>query len=217
MKDNFKQALAAVLKHEGGYVNHPKDPGGATNKGIIQTTYDSARKRWGYSTRSVKFITDDEVALIYRTMYWDAVAGDDLPSGVDYAMFDFAVNSGPYRAIRSVQLVLNILTDGKMGPVTLNAIKAQPPARLITSLCDYRMAFLRGLSHWPTFGKGWSSRVVGVRRLAAELAYGARTEAPEVPATTLPPLPEKPVLDDPRGSQGLWNIIITFILKLFGK
>lgn len=164
--DRFSHWLPHILKHEGGYVNHPKDPGGATNKGVTQKTYDSWRDRQGQPRQSVRSISDSEVSAIYRRDYWDAIKGDDLPAGVDYAVFDFAVNSGIDRASRYLQEVARVAADGKIGPATLAAVAALSPANVINSLCDARMAFLRGLRTFPTFGKGWTTRVSEVRALA---------------------------------------------------
>lgn len=166
MRANFDDALKEVLKHEGGYVNHPKDPGGATNKGITQKTYDAWRKKQKLPTRSVREIERDEVEEIYRHQYWDKVRGDDLPSGVDYAVFDFAVNSGPARAAKCLQGILGVEVDGKIGPQTLAAADGADDIYVIESLCDRRMMFLQDLSSWPTFGKGWTRRVNEVRALA---------------------------------------------------
>lgn len=173
MKDNFPKSLKLVLKHEGGYVNHPRDPGGATNKGVIQKTYDGWRAKWGLKRQSVKLITDDEIAAIYKQEYWDAVKGDGLPDGVDFAVFDFAVNSGPARSIRFLQTVTGVVIDGKMGGDTLAAANRTPPQTIIRSLCQKRMTFLRNLPHWDTFGKGWTRRVVDVEKVALELAHQA--------------------------------------------
>lgn len=169
MQDNFARSLKLVLKHEGGYVNHPRDPGGATNKGVIQKTYDGWRAKWGLKRQSVKLITDDEVAAIYKQEYWDAVKGDGLPDGIDFAMFDFAVNSGPLRAIRFLQTVTGQIIDGKLGPSTLAAAHKLPPTTIIQSLCAKRMTFLRNLPHWDTFGRGWAKRVTDVQRTALEM------------------------------------------------
>ena len=108
MKANFDKSLALVLVHEGGYVNHPKDPGGATNRGVTQAVYDAYRKTRGKAGQSVKFITDEEVNAIYKFQYWDRVQGDLLPAGLDYAVFDFAVNSGVGRASKYLQAVPDI-------------------------------------------------------------------------------------------------------------
>lgn len=168
--DRFAVCLPLVLKHEGGFVDHPRDPGGATNKGITQKTYDSWRDRKGQPRQSVRSITSDEVAAIYRRDYWDAIKGDDLPAGIDYCVFDFAVNSGIDRASRYLQRAVGAGEDGSIGPATLAKVKATDPARVINTICDQRMAFLRGLKTFPTFGKGWTARVADVRDRALEMS-----------------------------------------------
>ncbi len=169
MKNTFPAALKAVLAHEGGYVNHPKDPGGATNKGVTQAVYDAFRKRSGLPVKSVRSISDYEVATIYRKQYWDAVKGDDLPAGVDYAVFDYAVNSGVSRATEALQKALGVNADGVIGQITLHAAETADRLKIINLICDGRMAFLRRLSTFKTFGKGWTSRVSGVRAKALAL------------------------------------------------
>ncbi len=168
--DRFAACLPLILKHEGGYVDHPKDPGGATNKGITQKTYDSWRDRKGEFRRSVRRIADAEVAAIYRRDYWDAIRGDELPAGIDYCVFDFAVNSGIDRAARYLQSAVGSPADGKIGPNTIAAAKGRDAKATIEAICDNRMAFLRGLRNWPTFGKGWTARVNDVRDRALEMA-----------------------------------------------
>lgn len=168
MNNNFEHCLDLVLKHEGGYVNHPKDPGGETNRGVTKAVYDAYRKTRGRPIQSVKFITDDEIKAIYKFQYWDRVQGDLLPSGVDYAVFDFAVNSGVGRASKYLQAVVGTAQDGVIGARTLAAIDS--PTRVINALCDRRMSFLRNLRTFMTFGKGWTRRVVDVRAHALEMA-----------------------------------------------
>jgi lysozyme family protein len=163
MRGNFERALAAVLVHEGGYVNHPKDPGGATNKGVTQRVYDDYRLHRGMAPRSVRHIQPTEIEDIYRRQYWDAVRCDDLPAGVDYCVFDLAVNSGTNRAARFLQRAVGVLEDGKIGPITIAAVKNVPPALLVDSICDERICFLRSLGTFATFGKGWTRRVSDVR------------------------------------------------------
>lgn len=165
---NFDKALAMVLEHEGGYVNHPKDPGGATMKGVTQAVYDAYRKVRGRGPQSVKFITDAELKAIYKFQYWDKVQGDYLPAGLDYAVFDFAVNSGVSRAAKYLQAVLNVPQDGQIGAMTLAAIHS--PVAAINALLDRRMGFLRNLKTFLTFGRGWTARVQGVRAHALEMA-----------------------------------------------
>lgn len=217
MKDNFQSALAAVLKHEGGYVNHPKDPGGATNKGVTQAVYDASRRRWGNGTRSVKAITDSEVASIYRTQYWDAVAGDELPSGLDYAVFDYAVNSGPSRAIRHLQTALGVSSDGVMGPTTLNAAKLRSVKRTISDLCDIRMRFLRNLKTWSTFGKGWERRVTDVEAKALRMAQEGPASPAVVQATPVAANSEKPASEAPKPSTGLWEAVLAIFKTIFAR
>jgi lysozyme family protein len=168
MNNNFEKALALVLEHEGGYVNHPKDPGGATNRGVTQAVYDAYRKMRGRGPQSVKFITDEELRAIYKFQYWDKVQGDFLPNGLDYAVFDFAVNSGVSRAAKYLQAVIGVEQDGQIGARTLAAI--QSPVATINALLDRRVGFLRNLKTFITFGKGWTTRVQGVRAHAMEMA-----------------------------------------------
>lgn len=170
-----QQALGLVLAHEGGYVNHPKDPGGPTNRGVTQRVYDAYRQNKGLASRSVRLIDALELYEIYDRQYWDAVKADKLPAGLDYAVFDYAVNSGPQRAVKDLQRALNdnanyygisgnISTDGVMGQLTLAAaIQAASvnEVELISRYCERRMTFLRSLRTWKTFGKGWKRRVVG--------------------------------------------------------
>ena len=158
---SFETFLPWLLVHEGGYVNHPKDPGGATNKGVTQRVYDGFRRRRGMGGQSVKHISDDEVAAIYRAQYFDAIRGDDLPAGLDYAMFDFAVNSGPSRAAKFLQRRLGVTADGVIGNQTLGAIEGESVADLIDGLCHDRLEWMKTLRTWKTFGRGWRRRVMG--------------------------------------------------------
>lgn len=182
MKNNFKQSLAAVLKHEGGYVNHPADPGGATMQGVTQRVYDAFRTKRGEKPRPVKQIDKAERDAIYREQYWQAIRGDDLPNGVDYAVFDVAVNSGPPRAIKILQQSLRNYdgrVDGQIGLATLRAVEEDDDNdALIDRMCDRRMAFLQALRHWPTFKKGWTKRVAGVRAMGKAMASGKTPPKP---------------------------------------
>lgn len=170
MRSNFDKALSAVLQHEGGYVNHPKDPGGATNKGVTQAVYDDWREDKGLAKQSVRDITPAEVMAIYKLLYWDRVKGDQLPAGVDYCVFDFAVNSGVNRASRFLQRAVGVAEDGKLGPITLRAVSAMGADCLVDAICNARMTFLKGLKHFNVFGKGWTRRVEDVRAKAKAIA-----------------------------------------------
>lgn len=159
---NFKPALALVLAHEGGYVNHPRDPGGATNKGVTQKVYDAYRDLMGVARQSVANISLGEAAAIYRQQYAEAIKFDRLPAGIDYAVFDFAVNSGVKRAAKFMQRRLGVEADGHIGLITLTKLaKVNDVEGFISGLCADRVDFLRGLDTFDTFGRGWLRRVCG--------------------------------------------------------
>lgn len=194
MDRNFARALKLVLKHEGGYVNHPSDPGGPTNKGITIATFRKFVNSKG-TVDDLKRITDEQVAKVYRRQYWDAVKCDELPDGIDYAVFDFSVNSGPGRAAKYLQAALGVAQDGKIGPATIAAAKGAPQIGVILKICNARMSFLRGLKTWPKFGTGWSRRVEEVRTVALDMVQGAPAAPvvpPAAPAPVPPPAPKAP-------------------------
>lgn len=174
MRRNYDIALKNVLVHEGGYVNHPKDPGGATNKGITQRTYNAYRavKYPEAPPISVEFIEDVEVGEIYRDQYAAPIWFDRLPSGLDYALFDFAVNSGVSRAVKFVQRIVGASPDGIMGNQTLRAINDHNIAVVIRELCAARRKFVRGLKTYSTFGRGWEKRIDAVERDAMSMDTG---------------------------------------------
>jgi len=165
MKDNFRFCLDQVLKYEGGRVDDPRDPGGRTAYGVTQRVYDAWRVKHGQPKVDVFNIARSEIEAIYRQEYWDKVRGDDLPAGVDLAVFDYAVNSGVSRAVKHLQAVVGVREDGEIGPATLQAVRAY----VGLALCDRRLSFLKGLGTWATFGKGWGSRVADVRKRVAEV------------------------------------------------
>lgn len=187
MKDNIEQSMRYVLKHEGGFSNHPKDPGGATNYGVTQKVYDAYRQRKGLKPQSVRAIDDEEVAAIYKRQYWDAVKADDLPSGLDYVVFDYAVNSGPSRAIKDLQRVVGVPADGVIGNVTLAAINDIDVFEVIDDLCERRMAFLKSLKTWSTFGRGWANRVADVAEAGNAMAIGKTAEITAQPVPKAEP------------------------------
>lgn len=172
---NFARALERVLVHEGGYANHPKDPGGATMKGVTQNVYDAYRQRRHLSRRSVKLIEAAELQDIYRRQYWSAVKGDKLPAGVDYAVFDGSVHSGPEQSVKWLQRALGtVKVDGQIGEATLAAIERHPDHdKLIAAMLDRRLAFLQALKTWGTFGKGWAARVKQVKSIGQAWATGS--------------------------------------------
>ena len=176
MQSNFARALELVLAHEGGWSDHPKDPGGATNLGVTQRVYDAWRRNEGLGSRSVRDISLHEAGRIYRMQYWDRARCDDLPPGVDYATFDYCVNSGVSRAVRALQRQLDVDADAVIGEVTLAALRGfndpHEIGDLILDYCADRMTFLKGLRHWRTFGRGWTRRVQGDREGAQVGDFG---------------------------------------------
>jgi len=158
MEANFFKSLDMVLKHEGGFVDHPEDPGGATNKGITHKTYADFLGRPLEDVSELKNIPDDHVQMIYKNGYWDRVKGDELPSGVDFSTFDWAVNSGPGRAAKALQKAVMVAQDGAIGPMTLGAAAEFTPEAIIESIAEQREEFYRSLRTFDTFGKGWLRR-----------------------------------------------------------
>lgn len=182
--DRFAQVLPVTLVHEGGWSNHKKDPGGATMKGVTQRVYDGYRDGRGMPRQSVRYISNAELVEIYRFNYWNMVRGDELPVGVDLAVFDFGVNSGPGTAIEFLQRVLGIRQDAHPGAVTLAEASRRDPVALIHSYMDARRAFLRSLPTFPWFGVGWMNRCDAIERAAlaavGHVAPGPVAAAPSV-------------------------------------
>ena len=167
--NNFPECFALVLKNEGGYVDNPADPGGATNLGCTKAVWE-AFVGHEVSEADIKALTPNDVMPLYRKRYWDAVRGDDLPDGVDYAVFDFALNSGTGRAVKILQKVLGTAQDGQIGPETLALVNAANPRTVASQVCDARLAFLQGLATWNDFGRGWKSRVAAVEEKTFDMA-----------------------------------------------
>lgn len=169
---NFRRCLAHVLIHEGGYSDHPSDPGGATNMGITRKALESWRGH-PVTKDDVRALTQDEAATIYAARYWAPVAGDDLPAGIDLAAFDCAVNQGVGRAVKLLQEALGvegIALDGRMGPVTLRAVTSANPERLLAEYVARRMRHYGSLTKlFKTFGLGWSRRLIAVHAEALSM------------------------------------------------
>lgn len=171
MQSTFASAIRLLLgqNREGGFSDNPLDPGGVTNHGVTQ-------RQWEFflghpvSAAGMEALTPAAVTPFYKRRYWDAVMGDALPAGIDYCVFDFAVNSGPREAILTLQRQLGVTADASLGAVTLTAVRHQLPSIFIPAYETARLAYLRALDGWPTFGQGWQTRVEAVGREAQDLA-----------------------------------------------
>jgi len=168
--------MPRILAHEGGFIDHPRDPGGATNRGVtIGTLRKLGIDKDGDGDSDLvdlRQITAKDAAAVFKRFYADPVQADLLPAGLDYAMTDFAVNSGPSRAAAHLQRILGVNADGNIGPKTLAAVASKNTVDLINLLCDSRLKFMRNLGTWPDFGKGWTARVNAVRAGAIRDATG---------------------------------------------
>lgn len=165
---NFPECLSITLASEGGLSTERTDPGnwtgGKIGKGTLKGT------KYGISAAAfpaldIRNLTLDDVKPIYKERYWDMIGGDSLPSGFDLATFDYAVNSGPARALRDAQTVIGAPADGKTGPIT-RARAATAGVKEIKSLCGKRLSFMQSLAIWKTYGKGWSARVARIEAKA---------------------------------------------------
>lgn len=159
---NFDAALKVILRHEGGYVNHPRDPGGVTNLGVTKNTWEAWIKRPA-SVDEMRKLTPAMVAPLYKARYWDECRGDDLPAGLALCVFDFAVNAGPARAARYLQRLVGAAQDGKIGNGTLGEVRSfvasHGVAEAIRQYQQARRGYYRSLSTFDTFGRGWLRRV----------------------------------------------------------
>jgi lysozyme family protein len=167
MIGNFDTCLALLLEHEGGFVNHPQDPGGMTNLGVTARVWEEWLGR-PVSEKEMRALTPLMVKPLYKRKYWDACRADELVSGVDYCVFDVAVNSGPGRAIKILQDCVGATVDGGFGPATMALVKkaSSDPNRIIELYCAKRLEFLSSLKSFSVFGKGWSRRVAEVKEKA---------------------------------------------------
>lgn len=204
MQKNFDSSLKHVLVHEGGYVDHPQDPGGATNKGITLAVF---RRFYGESMGKddLRALADAQLEHIYRDGYWDKCRCDDLPDGVDYVVFDQAVNSGPGRSAKWLQGVTGVAVDGSIGPQTIDAARQHDAPRVINAMCDERLSFLKRIQNgklWETFGRGWRARVEGVRETGVRLSRGEGSGAESVESQDVVPSVDYEVVR--RGSRGEW-------------
>jgi lysozyme family protein len=167
--DNWRHCLEMILHHEGGYVDHPDDPGGETNLGVTKKVYED----WG-GTKDMKDLTVEDVEPIYLENYWNRVKGDDLPSGLDLCVFDFGVNAGTGRAAKYLQGMVGATQDGAIGPMTIEAVNKYCDEHGVDqAIGEYqhkRQGYYEGLRHFATFGRGWTRRVTETTEEALNMA-----------------------------------------------
>ncbi len=214
-RESFASALELILKHEGGYVDHPLDPGGATHFGITRGTLAQVRGR-PVSKAEVMALGRREAGDIYRARYWNAIRGDELPAGVDLVVFDAAVNSGPARAARWLQAALALPQDGVIGPLTIHAARQASGPVVVTAFGKIRLQFLQRLTTWRAFGRGWTRRVRETEAAALALAGQGRG----IPINTR--RQDTSTMNDTKNlltSKTLWSNLIglgAIMLSLFG-
>jgi lysozyme family protein len=169
MKENWDTCFDMVIKNEGGFVNNPKDPGGMTNLGVTRSAWE-AYLGHSVTEENMRALTPFIVKPFYKSLYWDRIKGDSLPSGVDYAAYDLAVNSGPHKAAQYLQQIAGVTVDGMIGPKSLEAIQSCDAKETADAICDMRLDFLKRLSTFDTFGRGWTDRVGRVKAKAISMA-----------------------------------------------
>src|SRR5436190_14767157 len=180
MADSFDICLAFTLREEGGYVDDPADPGGATNMGITLATYRQWSGDPGAGAAQVADLTERAARAIYHSLYWNPLRADALPAGVDLSVFDMGVNAGIWGSARLLQRALGFTgeeVDGCVGPETLGAAAKSDPRTLVNDLAERQAAYYRSLSDFPTFGTGWLNRTAARRSAALAMIGDATTES----------------------------------------
>ena len=168
---SFADCLPIILASEGGFVNDPKDPGGATNLGVTLGTLSGWLGRPA-TVAEVQALTAASVAPIYQADYWNAAHCEDCPAGVDLMVFDEAVNQGVGRAIRALQAAVGVAADGAFGPASHAALRAADPTAAVNAIAAGREAHYRSLPTFPHFGKGWLARLARTRAAALTMIGG---------------------------------------------
>jgi lysozyme family protein len=200
---NFQKCLPLLLEHEGGNDDDPRDPGGRTSRGILQSEWDVWRLSHPGLPADVFQAPQDQVEAIYKQKYWDVLRCDELPSGVDYAVFDYGVNSGNSRAAKALQRLVGADVDGEIGPRTIGAASPVDPKTLVEQVCDQRLAFLQGLPTFATFGRGWTRRVSEVRATAETMAASPKPTNVQTDQTG----------QQTSGQQSLLMVLLMLLLK----
>jgi len=193
----FIDCLSATLDWEGGFYNHPADPGGRTMQGVTLARYRQYRRDKGLEPRDVMELERDELIEIYKHYYWDAVAGETLPPGVDLVVFDFGVNSGPSRGVIGLQRALTylgypVVDDGVLGPITQDAVRRCDPEKLVRRCIDERIRFVKQIRTFGVFGQGWMNRINDIKKRALKMVAEAK-KAPKPEKGEEAPVEEKPI------------------------
>ena len=168
MINNYEYSLAQVLKSEGGYVNNPKDPGGETNMGVTKAAWSTWLKRTILPGEMAQ-LTHADIIPFYKALYWDKSYCNQLPTGIDYMVFDASVNMGVGQSIRLLQRSLGCVPDGVIGPNTMKAINDADVKTLIDKFSAQKEMFYKSLATFATFGKGWLRRVAEVKQIALSM------------------------------------------------
>ena len=176
MNKNWQQAFEQMLKSEGGFTDDPRDPGnhlpdgraGSTMLGVTQYNWE---QHVGHQVThdDMRKLTPATVEPLYKKKYWDVVRADELPSGIDYMVFDMGVNAGPGRAIKLLQTSVHVPADGGFGPITMAAVQAADPVELIEKFSMWKESFYRSLDSFPVYGTGWLNRVAAVKLKASSM------------------------------------------------
>lgn len=169
MKSSFEEALKFVLHHEGGWSDDPRDPGGATMKGVTIGVYKEYLGR-DVSKDELKNIPQEHLLNIYKTRYWDKAKCDELKAGVDLSVFDLAVNGGTGRAAKILQRCVGATEDGVIGPKTMALVNSIPAKELIILFAEERRNFYKGLKAFEHFGRGWLRRTDECEQAALAMA-----------------------------------------------
>lgn len=195
----YDEALRRLLVHEGGYTNHPSDPGGPTNFGITIADYRKYVKP-DATAADVRAMPVAEAKAIYRKRYWDAQRCDELPAGVDYSVFDYGVNSGIGRSGKVLRRVVGLPDNvSVVNDQVLAYARVRDPKVLVAAICDERLAFLKSLKTWPVFGRGWGARVAAVKIVSLRMAAQQAPSPSIVPDAA--PVPGKGVVPAPAAAK----------------
>lgn len=170
MKENWSSSLSHVLESEGAWADHPSDPGGATMKGVTLNTYREYKRNPYITKDQLRNISDAELSDLYKKGFWDRCRCDDLPSGIDYLVFDAAVNMGCGRSSKLLQESVGVTADGQIGPITLAATKTANKQQTIKKFSELKENFYRSLPTFSVFGKGWLNRVASTKTFAEQIA-----------------------------------------------